>query len=145
MSREYQRPRGGPPRDDDGAPHHQDAVHSRSSHAATPTTNNRTRQRSARTPYGTLAGNARRREQALRSAPLGACGCVRDPAHDQHRCESDELSPRMLDAARDAGRHILNAGCTPILPSAVLRALWRRDSADRGLALLLHRMSGGES
>jgi hypothetical protein len=49
----------------------------------------------------------------------------------------------MIDASRDAARHILETGNVPVLEIEVLQALWRRGGADRALAEELHSLAGG--
>jgi hypothetical protein len=80
----------------------------------------------------------RRRDQANRSVPLD-CGC-RDGW--SCRCTEPPLTERALDAWRDAAKHVLATGRTPILPLEVRRALWRRGGHDRQLAELLHDAYG---
>lgn len=82
-----------------------------------------------------------RRAASRRLAPLD-CGCADPwPCH----CTQLAMSEHMVDAGRDAAHHVLSAGCTPILARHLLAELWRRDGADRGLAELLHRLTGGET
>lgn len=81
----------------------------------------------------------RRRGAAKRSVPLD-CGC-RDPYTCQ--CTEPPLFGRALDAWRDAALHMLEVGNMPLVPLEVRRALWRRGSADRELAELLHEGCGG--
>jgi hypothetical protein len=50
----------------------------------------------------------------------------------------------MVDAGRDAARHLLDTGQTPLLELEVLRALWRRGGDDRALAERLHAAAGGQ-
>jgi hypothetical protein len=50
----------------------------------------------------------------------------------------------MIDGGRDAALHILSVGQVPLLEFEVLQALWRRGGADRELAELLHRLTGGQ-
>jgi len=64
-----------------------------------------------------------RRESALRSAPLGLCGCVRDPDHDRHRC--DALSDQQIVGAVAAAHHLLARGLPPIFDRPILVAMWR--------------------
>lgn len=51
----------------------------------------------------------------------------------------------MIDAGRDAARHILETGRVPVLQIEVLQALYRRGGADRQFAEQLHRLTGGEA
>jgi hypothetical protein len=81
----------------------------------------------------------RRRDAAGRSVPL-ACGC-RDPW--PCRCADPPPSERMVDAGAAAARHLIELGLTPILETAVLRALWRRGGRDRVLAANLYDLAGG--
>jgi hypothetical protein len=83
---------------------------------------------------------ARRHAVARRMLPLD-CGC-RDPW--PCRCTEPPLSDQMIDAGRDAALHFLETGKVPILEIEVLQALWRRGGADQELALLLHKLAGGE-
>ena len=48
----------------------------------------------------------------------------------------------MVDAGRDAARHILETGQVPLLELEVLQALWRRGGDDRVLAEQLHELTG---
>jgi hypothetical protein len=81
----------------------------------------------------------RRRDAALRLLPLD-CGC-RDPW--PCTCTSPPLSAHTIDSFRDAAIHVLGAGCTPLLPIEVMRALWRRGGADAELVQRLSLLSGG--
>jgi hypothetical protein len=49
----------------------------------------------------------------------------------------------MIDAGRDAARHVLDGGQVPLLEIEVLQALWRRGGDDRRLAEELHKLTGG--
>jgi hypothetical protein len=69
------------------------------------------------------------------------CGC-RDPW--PCRCTEPPLSDRMIDASRDAARHLLDTGQIPLLELEVLRALYRRGRFDRALAEMLHAATGQE-
>lgn len=51
----------------------------------------------------------------------------------------------MIDAGRDATRHVLAAGQIPLLEIEILRALYRRGGDDRQLAQQLYELAGGES
>ena len=51
----------------------------------------------------------------------------------------------MVDAGRDAARHLLEVGHTPILKQDTLQALWRRGGHDRALAQELYELAGGEA
>jgi len=86
-------------------------------------------------------GSRLRWESARRLPPLAPCGCVRDPAHDRHRCHA-LISDRMVEAGAQAARHILGHGCTPILDRATLRALYQRGGHDRALAQRLRELAG---
>jgi hypothetical protein len=77
-----------------------------------------------------------RRESALRSTPLGPCGCIRDPDHDRHRCAG--ISPKMVDAAAEAARHLLAVDLVPVFDLPTLRAMWRSGYAD-----LVDELGGG--
>ena len=81
----------------------------------------------------------RRRAASQRMVPLD-CGCI-DPW--PCRCTEPPLSERMIDAGREAARHILEAGHLPLLELEVLQALWRRGGDDRALAEQLHAATGG--
>lgn len=81
-----------------------------------------------------------RRADAARRVPTLDCGC-RDPW--PCRCNEPPLTNFALDGWRNAARHVLSAGNTPMLPIEVLRALYRRGGADRALAVELHKASGG--
>lgn len=50
----------------------------------------------------------------------------------------------MVDAGRDAARHLLDRGYVPLLELEVLRALYRRDGDDRALAEWLYAATDGE-
>jgi hypothetical protein len=91
-------------------------------------------------------GARRRYAASRRMPPLRPCGCVRDPDHDRHRCNEPPLSERMIDAGRDAARHIINTtGCTPLLELDVLAALYARGGDDRDLAQRLYDLAGGDA
>jgi hypothetical protein len=81
---------------------------------------------------------SRRRDAARRLPPLD-CGC-RDPW--PCRCTEPPLSERAIDGYRDAARHIIEHGQTPLVPIEVLRALYRRGGSDRQLAKELHEAAG---
>ncbi|MDF3342102.1 hypothetical protein P3H80_32095 [Mycolicibacterium septicum] len=83
----------------------------------------------------------RRFAAASRLEPLD-CGCVPDPW--LCRCTVPPLSDKMIDAGRDAALHVLESGRVPLLEIEVLQALWRRGGADRELAELLHKLTGGQ-
>ena len=89
-------------------------------------------------PQDYLSQLKRRRAAAHRSNPLH-CGC-RDGW--TCRCTEPPLSEHALDGWRDAAQHVLAAGRMPLVPLEVRRALWRRDGADRELAVLLHQECG---
>jgi hypothetical protein len=57
------------------------------------------------------------------------------------RCTEPPLTDDELDGWRDAACHIIEAGCSPLVPIQVRRALWRRP-ADRKFASLLHELCG---
>jgi hypothetical protein len=71
-----------------------------------------------------LAAMRRRRRDSRRLPPIGACGCIRDPSHDRHRCGA-QISDKQLQAAVDAAHHIIDAGYLPIFDVPTLRALWK--------------------
>jgi hypothetical protein len=81
-------------------------------------------------PTPTPKGNCQSKGRGLRCAasrrlpPIGACGCIRDPFTDRHRC-GGEISDRQLQGAVDAAHHILDAGYLPIFDVATLRELWK--------------------
>jgi hypothetical protein len=89
------------------------------------------------------AGLHRRRTAAAQSVPLD-CGC-RDP----WTCDCTENLfdrdgfDRWVDAGGAAARHLLEVGCTPILETDVLQALWRRGGPERALAQHLFALAGG--
>jgi hypothetical protein len=62
--------------------------------------------------------------------PLGACGCIRDPLYDRHRCtpHHDETSRRrdvvMAVAAVKAANHLSEHGLTPIFDAATTAAMY---------------------
>jgi hypothetical protein len=60
-----------------------------------------------------------------RLPPLGACGCIRDPLTDRHRCGA-QISDKQLQAAVEAAEHLLDRDLTPIFDADTLRELWRR-------------------
>ena len=88
----------------------------------------------------TVAGLHRRRKASRRMVPLD-CGCGPDPL--SCRCTQPPLSEKMIDAGRDAARHILDTGHVPLLEIEVLHALYRRRGDDRALAEQLHAATGG--
>ena len=47
----------------------------------------------------------------------------------------------MVEAGAQAAQHLIATGCTPILGTDTLRALWRR--GDRELAQRLYDLAGG--
>jgi hypothetical protein len=88
-----------------------------------------------------LAIMKRRSAAARRMLPLD-CGCGSDPW--MCRCTDPPLSARTIDGYRDAALHILASNRVPIVQAEVLQALWRRGGADRELAELLHKLTGGQ-
>ena len=100
-----------------------------------PKSNAQIRQCSADT---VLAQLHRRLEASRRVVPLD-CGC---PDPWPCRCTEPPLTDVALDAWRDAAKHVLATGRTPLVPIEVRCALWRRP-ADRALAELLHELCGG--
>ncbi|WP_225594257.1 hypothetical protein [Mycolicibacterium fortuitum] len=88
-----------------------------------------------------VAAWRRRFAAACRIEPLD-CGCGPDPW--LCRCTEPPLSDRMIDAGRDAALHLLECGRVPLLEIEVLQALWRRGGADRELAELLQKLTGGQ-
>ena len=67
------------------------------------------------------------------------CGC-RDICH----CTIPPLSDNQIDGWADCARYVMDtAGCTPLLPLEVLRALYRRGGDDRALAEKIHTATGG--
>jgi hypothetical protein len=89
----------------------------------------------------TVAGLHRRRRASWRMETL-ACGCGPDPL--SCACTQPPLSPRLVDAGRDAARHLLEVGHVPLLEIEVLQALYRRGGRDRALAVELHELCGQE-
>lgn len=83
--------------------------------------------------------NRLRRAATFRLAPLD-CGCVDTWTC---RCTDPPLSDRAVDGYRDAARHVLGCGHTPLVPIEALRGLWRRGGDDRQLAEELHQRTGG--
>ena len=61
-------------------------------------------------------------------------------------CDCDQAPPcdRWVDAGAAAASHLINLGCTPLLPQEVLCALWRRGGGDRALAENLYELAAGE-
>jgi len=59
-----------------------------------------------------------------------------------YRPHRPPLTDYALDGWAAAARHVLDSGHVPIVPVDVARRLWRRGSADRELAELLHRHGG---
>jgi hypothetical protein len=54
------------------------------------------------------------------------------------------LSDNQIEAWADCARYVMDtAGCTPLLPIEVLRALYRRGGEDRVLAEKIHTATGG--
>ncbi|HZU46175.1 MAG TPA: hypothetical protein VFA16_02780 [Mycobacterium sp.] len=91
--------------------------------------------------YDPHAGNARRRWHAVRSTPIGACGCIRDPEVDRHRC-GHGISAVMVDAAVTTAEHLQSLGTPGIFSVDTCRAMWRR--GHRSLAVECHRYSAGD-
>ena len=87
-----------------------------------------------------LAGNARRRVDAMRSTPLGDCGCIRDPEVDRHRC-GVEITDVMAEAAVSAVAHLDQLGMPALLDNRTSRAMWR--NGHRKLAVAVHRRTAG--
>ena len=75
-----------------------------------------------------LAQHQRRHDAALRCPPLGSCGCVRDPAHDRHRCD-DPLGERQLNVWLATIDHLACRDLHAIVPANVRRALRDRGAA----------------
>lgn len=90
-------------------------------------------------PQDTAGQLRRRRDASQRVAPLD-CGC---PDPWPCRCSEPPLSERMIDAGRDAARHLLATGQVPMLKFEVLKALWRRGGDDRALAEQVWTLTGG--
>lgn len=82
----------------------------------------------------------RRRRTSTRCVPLD-CGCP-DPWPCD--CTSPPLTDKWIDAGRDAARHLLAAGQTPLLEIEILQALWRRGGDDRRLAQHIHQLTEGQ-
>lgn len=81
--------------------------------------------------HGDLAG----RYRLARQLPaLTACGCIRDPDHDKHRCDSPRPTERDVDGYGAAVAHLDRHGLTAAPRVDELRALWRRGGAERRLA-----------
>jgi hypothetical protein len=90
-------------------------------------------------------GMWRRRQAAQRLAPLGRCGCIRDPLHDHHRC-GDEITENMATGYKAAVLHLRSLGVLPAPLIPEMQALWRRGGADRQLAQeLFELVAGGEA
>lgn len=75
-------------------------------------------------PRGGDTGLARRRGASRRMPPLGPCGCVRDPAHDGHRC-GGEITDKTVVGAVEAAHHLADLGYPPIFNVEMLRAMWK--------------------
>jgi hypothetical protein len=130
----------GPPEIERAAPHHQDDPDQRldnrspapDSHSVTDTVQ--------LAGYDRLAGNARRFAAKRRMAPLGPCGCTRDPDHDRHRC-GGEISDNMAEAAVAAVSLLDQLGTPGLLDERMCRAMWR--IGHRRLAVAVHRRTAG--
>jgi hypothetical protein len=92
--------------------------------------------------FDVAAGKARRRGHALRSVPLGACSCVRDPDVDRHRC-GGEISDKMAQAAVAAIAELDALGTPGLLDRETCRAMYRLGY--HRLALDVHRRTSGEA
>jgi hypothetical protein len=88
------------------------------------------------------AAGLRRREAALRLPPIGRCGCIRDPDLDRHRCGARPLTDHQVDGWRSAAIDIIEDGHVPIVPTEVVRRLWKRGGRDRQLAERLWELAG---
>jgi hypothetical protein len=74
-----------------------------------------------------------RRESAMRSTPLGPCGCIRDPDLDRHRCDTlnpnharvHDLSDQQIVGAVAAAQHLLARDLPPVFDTGTLRGMWR--------------------
>jgi hypothetical protein len=128
----------GPPKEEPGAT--QDAgPHQQSAHTTDkpkPTTQSRL------CSADTVAAQLRRRRAASWRLETLVCGCGPDPL--SCACTQPPLSPRWVDAGRDAARHLLEVGHVPLLEPETLRALYRRGGRDRALAIELHELCGQE-
>lgn len=91
-----------------------------------------------------VAAQLRRRRAASKRMVALDCGCPTGPHSDPLtcRCTFPPLTENQLDGWRDAAKHVLAIGETPVVPIEIRRALWRRP-ADRELAELLHDACGG--
>ncbi|WRO42740.1 Hypothetical protein MUW33_2790 [Mycobacterium canetti] len=72
--------------------------------------------------------------------PISPCGCIRDPEHDRHRCDS-EISDRRARAAVDAIVHLDRAGYPGLADDRTCRAMWQ--IGHRDLAVAVHRRTAG--
>lgn len=92
----------------------------------------------SRTHHGTkVSGQLDRRRAAACRVPALRCGCV-DPW--TCRCGAEPaLTEHYLDGWRDSAHHLLGCGLAPMVPTSILRALWRRGGRDRDLAEYLAR------
>lgn len=133
-------PQDNRPTDDSGpAPPRGKPVHAEPAASKPPNT----RKRSA--PPRQCSGEThpwRRRRDASRRLPVLDCGCS-DPW--LHRCTPPSLSEKMVDAGRDAARHLLDIGYPPILRPDTLTALHARGGDDRQLAKELFTLAGGDA
>lgn len=89
-----------------------------------------------------LDGMRRRRAAALRSVPLGQCGCRRDPLTGHHRC-GGEVSGQMAEGAAAAAAHLESRGPTALFDVRTCRAMYR--AGHRRLAAEMHRRATGEA
>jgi hypothetical protein len=90
--------------------------------------------------YDRPASNARRRVHAMRSTPVGHCGCIRDPEVDRHRCGGDEITDVMAEAAVSAVVHLDQLGTPALLDTDTCRAIWR--IGHHKLSVAVHRRTG---
>lgn len=84
-----------------------------------------------------VSGHLDRRRAAACRVPALHCGCA-DPW--TCRCGAEPtLTEHYLDGWRDSAHHLLGCGLAPMMPTPILRALWRRGGRDRDLAEYLAR------
>jgi hypothetical protein len=81
----------------------------------------------------------RRHRATERLMPL--CRCGPDPWLRRRRPQPP-LTDHAVDGWHATAQHLLDVGCTPMLPPEALRALYRRGGRDRLLAERLHQACG---
>ncbi|HYQ36847.1 MAG TPA: hypothetical protein VER10_13375 [Mycobacterium sp.] len=91
-------------------------------------------------------GIAAPRHLGYRDAPSLWLGPLRCGCPNSWPCDCGEAPPsdRWVNAGAAAASHLLDIGCTPLLPQKVLCALWRRGGGDRALAENLYELAAGE-